>query len=218
MPRVQDDRLDDVTSASLVDAMDELYGHKSHVTDMITPTPGRVLYGPAATIRFVPVRKDVEDEDLHSFQRLFYEAVPEPRRGQVLVLDTSGHFDKAIVGANKATRLETNELAGMVADCRFRDVDEIADMDLSCWCRGTSPKAGSDNLMAVGANVPAVIGDTTVVPGDWIYADDAGAVVIPEDVLDDVMDRAVEIEAEDTETVETIRQEDPEEILARGPD
>lgn len=216
MPRHTDPRLDHVTSASLTDAMDELFDHKAHVRDLISPTPGRVLFGPATTIRFVPVREDAHDEDLHSFQRLFYEAVQEPREGQVLVLDTSGHFDLAIVGGKKCTRLDANGLAGMLADCRFRDFDEIADLDLATWCRGSSCKAGSSELMAVGANVPAVIGDTTVVPGDWIYADRAGAVVVPEEHLDAVLDRAVEKEEQDAEDAQRIREEDPEEILARG--
>lgn len=216
MPRHTDPRLDDVTSASLCDAMDELFDQKAHVRDLISPTPGRILFGPASTIRFVPVREDVRDPDLHSYDRLFYEAVQEPREGQVLVIDTSGHFDLAIVGGKKATRLDANNLAGMVADCRFRDFDEIADLDLSCWCRGGSPKAGSSNLMPVGANVPAVIGDTTILPGDWIYADNAGAVAIPDEHLDDVLDAAVEKEKTDAAEAKEIRDEDPEAILARG--
>lgn len=218
MPRVTDPRLDDADSHAICDALEERYDHRAHVPDLVSPTPGRVLFGPAATIRLVPVREDAYDEDLHSFERLFYEAVQEPREGQVLVLDTSGYFDAAIVGGNKAARLEANKMAGLLGDCRFRDFDEIADLDLSCWCRGTSPKAGSYQLMAVGANVPAVVGDVTIVPGDWIYVDNAGAVVIPEDDLDDVLDRAVEITEEDVEKAQRVRSEDPEEILARGKD
>lgn len=217
MPRLTDPRLEDVTSASLCDAVDERFDHKGHVRDLISPTPGRVLFGPAATIRLVPVREEVYDGDLHSFRRLFYEAVEEPRAGQVLVLDTSGQFDLAIVGGNKATRLAAHDLAGLVADCRFRDLDEIADLDLSCWCRGGSPRAGSSELMAVGANVPAVVGDTTILPGDHVYADGAGAVVLPRDHVEELLDRAVEIEAEDEETARRVREEDPQEILEAGP-
>lgn len=216
MPRANDSRLDEVTSASISDAMDELFDHRAHIRDMVTPTPGRVLFGPAATIRLVPVRSDVYDEELHTFQRLFYEAVTEPREGHVLVLDTSGHLDSAIVGGNKATRLESHRMAGLVADCRLRDFDEIAELDLSTWCRGTSPKAGSSELMAVGANVPAVIGNTTILPGDWIYAEAGGAIAIPGEHLDEVLDRAVEIEEKDVERAQAIRDEDPDEILARG--
>lgn len=215
MPRYDDPRLAEVSSASLTDALGQRHDHRAHVMDLITPTPGRVLFGPACTIRFVPVRKDALDEEVHTFARLFYEAVPEPREGQVLVLDTSGHFNLAIVGGNKASRLANHGLAGMIADCRFRDFDEIAELDLSCWCRGESPKAGSSLLMPVAANVPAVIGETTILPGDWIYADDAGTVVIPEEALDQVLDAAVEKEAADRAKIQAIAEEDPDEILGR---
>jgi regulator of RNase E activity RraA len=214
MPRPTEPRLEEVTSAALTDAMDELFDHDAHVRDLITPTPGRELYGPAATMRLVPRRDDVHDEKLHSFKRVFYEALPDPPDGHVLVLDTSGHLDHAIVGGNKGTRLAANRMAGLVADCRLRDFDEFAELDIAAYGRGASPKAGSSALMAVGANVPAVVGNTTIVPGDWIYADASGAVVIPEAHLDEVLDRAVEIEAEDEAKAQRIRDEDPEEILA----
>lgn len=214
MPRFDDPRLEHVSSASLTDAMDRLFDHKAHVLDLITPTPGRVLWGPAATIRFIPVRSDVQNDKLHTFARLFYEAVDEPREGQVLILDTSGQFELAIVGGNKVSRLANHGLAGLIADCRFRDFDEIAEQDLSCWCRGESSKAGSSNLMPVGANVPAVIGDVTVLPGDWIYADRAAAVVIPEGHVDAVLDEAIAKEEEDLEKIAAIEAEDPDEILS----
>ncbi len=217
MPRRHwDRRLDEVSSASICDALDELFDHRAYVRDLISPTPGRVLFGPACTVRFVPVRSDVQDDALHGFQRLFYEAVQEPREGQVLVVDTSGHWDAAMIGGIKATRLEANGLAGLLADCRFRDFDEIADLDLATWCRGSSPKAGSGGLMGVGVNVPAVIGDTTVLPGDWVFVDREGAVVIPEEALDDVLDAAVAKEQEDLERAKRVREEDPEKILAQG--
>lgn len=208
--------MDEVTSASLCDALEQLFGHRSYVRDLISPTPGRVLFGPASTVRFVPTRSDVKDDALHGLRRLFYEAVQEPREGQVLVVDTSGHFDTAMIGGIKATRLEANGLAGLLADCRLRDFDEIADLDLATWCRGSSPNAGSSELMGVGVNVPAVIGDTTVLPGDWVFVDREGAVVIPEDALDEVLDAAVAKEEEDRERAKRVRKEDPDEVLAKS--
>jgi len=216
MPRQDDPRLEDVSSASLCDAMDEMFGHEAHIKDIVSPTPDRILYGPASTIRFVPVREDKVDEDVHNSARLFYEAVPEPRARQVLVLDTSGNYDLAPVGATKAHRLAHHGLAGMIADCRFRDYQEIAELPISAWCRGDSPKAGSHKLMPVGANVPANVGDVTITPGDQIYADRGGAVVLPHEHVDDLLDRAVEIEVEDDQRVQAIKNEDPDEILGRA--
>lgn len=43
-----------VKTADLVDAMGRLHGHRCHILDLVTPTPGRVLFGPCATISFFP--------------------------------------------------------------------------------------------------------------------------------------------------------------------
>ena len=47
------------------------------------------------------------------------------------------------------------------------------------------------------ANVPVVVRGVGVMPGQYVYADAAGAVVIPEGEVDDVLAEARRIEAED---------------------
>jgi regulator of RNase E activity RraA len=47
------------------------------------------------------------------------------------------------------------------------------------------------------ANVPVVVGGVGVMPGQYVYADAAGAVVIPAGQVDDVLAEARKIEAED---------------------
>lgn len=37
-------------TADLVDAMGRLHRHRCHLLDLVSPTPGRVLFGPAVTI------------------------------------------------------------------------------------------------------------------------------------------------------------------------
>jgi hypothetical protein len=40
--------------ADLVDAMGRLHRHRCHILDLVSPTPGRVLFGPAVTISYFP--------------------------------------------------------------------------------------------------------------------------------------------------------------------
>jgi 4-hydroxy-4-methyl-2-oxoglutarate aldolase len=40
--------------ADLVDAMDRLHRHGCHILDLVSPTPGRVVFGPAVTISYFP--------------------------------------------------------------------------------------------------------------------------------------------------------------------
>jgi regulator of RNase E activity RraA len=47
------------------------------------------------------------------------------------------------------------------------------------------------------ANVPVVVSGVGVLPGQYVYADSAGAVVIPDGQLDEVLAEARKIGAED---------------------
>lgn len=60
-----------VTSASLCDALGRLHAHRSHVIDLVSPTPGKVLFGPAVTMRMLPLLQDFYDGAVHGFARQF---------------------------------------------------------------------------------------------------------------------------------------------------
>jgi regulator of RNase E activity RraA len=47
------------------------------------------------------------------------------------------------------------------------------------------------------ANVPVVVGGVGVMPGQYVYADAAGAVLVPERDVDDVLAEARKVEADD---------------------
>ena len=52
----------------------------------MSPTPGRVLFGPAVTISFFPTCRAALDGERHNFANLFYEAVGEEPFGKVLTV------------------------------------------------------------------------------------------------------------------------------------
>ena len=47
-------KLDRVSCSALLDALLDRYAHPSHILDLVSPTPGRVLFGPAVTISYFP--------------------------------------------------------------------------------------------------------------------------------------------------------------------
>ena len=51
--------------ADVIDAMTQMFAHRAHVIGLDSPDPGRILFGPAATIGFMPVRKDLMDPRRH---------------------------------------------------------------------------------------------------------------------------------------------------------
>jgi regulator of RNase E activity RraA len=79
--------------------------------------------------------------------------------------------------------------------------------DFATWCRGEATRWGGETVMPYAANIAVEVGGVLVTPGDYVYADSAGAVVIPARSLDRVLDEASKIDAEDRESLEQIRNE-----------
>src|SRR3982751_6487770 len=79
-------RAEAFSAATLTDAVGRVCGHRAHILDLVSPTPGRKLFGRAATIRYVPFRADLLDDDGRSFARFFYDAIGEHSEGTILVL------------------------------------------------------------------------------------------------------------------------------------
>ena len=193
--------IEGLTAAAICDALAKRHDHRAHILDLITPTPGEVLFGQAATIRFFPNRRDHHSAE-DRFDRLL-QAVTGT--GHVLVLGCGGHEDQALAGGKKVARIEAAGFTGLLTDGRLRDLEEIAGFDLVAYCGGETVRAAGDDVTPLAANVPVEIDGVGVLPGDWIYADGAGAVVIPAGDLDAVLADAHLIEEKDAAAVTAAR-------------
>jgi regulator of RNase E activity RraA len=206
-PAVPDDVLDRLAAASLVDAMGRVHNHRSHVLSLVSPAPRR-LFGPVVTIAYLPYRDDLPQTE-RGFGPLFHEAVGESPAGTVLVLSSGGYPDTSHGGDTKLSRLQNTGAAGVLADGRLRDFDQLSDYTFATWCRGEATRWGGDTVMPFAANVLVEIGGVCVVPGDYVYADTSGAVVVPRASLGRVIDEALSIEAEDARSLKQIAAEQP---------
>jgi regulator of RNase E activity RraA len=204
-PALPYDVLDLVAAASLVDAMGRVHNHRAHILSLVSPAPRR-LFGPAATIAYLPYRDDLPQTEL-GFGPLFHQAVDESPAGAILVLSSGGYPDASHGGGTKLSRLQYTETAGVLADGRLRDFDQLSNYTFATWCRGEATRWGGDTVMPFAANVVVEIGGVCVVPGDYVYADASGAVVIPRASLERVIDEALSIEAEDARSLEQIATE-----------
>lgn len=211
-------KLQGLTAASLTDAVGRLCSHRAHIAGLVSPTPTRVLFGRAATIRYVPFRQDLSDGPFASFARSFYEAATGHLEGTVLVLNNPCQGDASIGGGVKFSRLHNFGLAGLITDARVRDFDQLAAYDPVFYCGGEAAQASSHALMPVAVNVPVTLRGTTIVPGDYVYADRTAAVVIPAIHIQRVLELAREIERQDEVYLRAIRREDLRDIRERGGD
>lgn len=199
-----------VHTADIVDAMGRLHRHRCHLLDLVSPTPGRRLFGPAVTIAYLPTCRTALPPERYTFSRLFYQAIEEGADGRVLVLASNGYPDASLGGATKLSRVQNHRLTGILADGRLRDFGDLEHYDLAIYCRGEAVRSGGDTVAPYEANRPVVIGGVAIRAGDYVFADASGAVVIPADDVHVVLHAANRIVAEDAKSVIAIRGESPD--------
>ena len=183
--------------ADLVDAMGRLHRHRCHILDLVSPTPGRVLFGPAVTISYFPTCSAGLDPERYNLANLFYEAVGDDPQGKVLVLASNGYVDVSMGGGTKLMRIQHHGLAGVLTDARLRDFDELAEYEFAAYCAGEATRWGGGEVTPFQANVPVVLRGVGVIPGMYVFADSSGAVVIPPGDFEEVLVEARSIETED---------------------
>ena len=199
--------IEGLATADLVDAMGRLHRHRCHILDLVSPTPGRVLFGPAVTISYFPSCSAALDPERYNLARLFYEAVGDEPEGKVVVLASNGYTDSSMGGGTKLSRLQVHGCAGVITDGRLRDFDELARYDFAAYCSGEATKWGGEEVTPFQANVPVVLSGVGVMPGQYVFADSSGAVVIPDRQIDDVLAGARAVNDEDAGDLDQISRE-----------
>ncbi|MCX4419258.1 hypothetical protein [Streptomyces mirabilis] len=127
-------------------------------------------------------------------------------RGQVLVLSSGGYPDVSHGGGTKLSRGDGHG-AGVLADGRLRDFDQLRGYSFATWCRGEAVPRGGDAVMSHDFGITVEISGVCVNPGDYVYMDNAGGVVIPSASLHRVTDIAEEVTAEEAVAAKSIRVE-----------
>ena len=200
---------EEITTADLVDAMGRLHRHRCHILDLVSPTPGRRLFGPAVTISYFPTCNAELDPDTYNFADVFYRAVDDDPEGKVLVLASNGYPDTSLGGGTKLARVQKMGMAGILTDGRLRDFDELSRYEFATYCGAEATRWGGDSVTPYRANVPVVVSQVGVHPKDFVFADGSGAVIIPGRQLEEVIDEAMRINDEDRTSIDMIAQESP---------
>ena len=126
--------------ADLVDAMGRFHRHRCHVLDLVTPTPGRVLFGPAVTVSYFPSCSASLDPEHYNLANLFYEAVGDDPVGKVLVLASNGYTDVSMGGGTKLSAFNATVWQACSPTGRLRDFDELAGYDFAAYCAGEATR------------------------------------------------------------------------------
>lgn len=104
-------------------------------------------------------------------------AVETPGEGRVLVVDGGSSLRRALLGGNLAAAAAKNGWSGVVIDGCVRDVAELAQCKTGIRALAAMPLP-TDKRQEGQRDVVVQIQGALIRPGDWLYADEDGMVVM----------------------------------------
>lgn len=96
----------------------------------------------------------------------------------------------AHMGELSAETLKAKGVLGCLVDGYVRDSDFLLKMGFQTWCRGFTPRDIVGYWLPSGFDVPIIIGEVTMRPGDFLVADRDGAICVPRDMVQKVIEAA----------------------------
>ena len=150
------------------------------------------IVGPATTMRFVPSIKpegDMESPEHHT------EIVEDAEPGSFVVIEGNG--TGALFGERATSQAKQEGVAGVICNTMVRDYNGLREIGIPYWLPngrdGITMHSYARHQECVSKDDPVAINGTKVEAGDIIVADNDGAVVIPRDSLDEIVETAREI-------------------------
>lgn len=108
---------------------------------------------------------------------LLKSALSEPGDGGVLVIDGKGSLHTALVGDLIAELARSNGWAGLIVNGAVRDAVALRGIDIGIKALGTNPRK-SGKTGAGERDAVVNLGGVTFVPGEVLYSDDDGIVIV----------------------------------------
>jgi 4-hydroxy-4-methyl-2-oxoglutarate aldolase len=128
-----------------------------------------------------------------------------------IVLVDCGYHEVAVLGDIFAMTWKRAGMDGLVADGMVRDSFGFLEDDIPLFCTKTVPICAETRWGITDVNVPmwvhGQLGEVLVKPGDFIFGDADGVLVIPNEVIEKVLANAQERAANEIKAKEAIRRE-----------
>jgi RraA family protein len=135
------------------------------------------LCGPACTIKVFP------GDNL-----MVHKSLDVARPGDVVVVDAGGSTMNAVLGDLVSMKAKHRGIAGFVVDGLVRDLPGIRELNFPVFARGVT-SIGPLHRGPGEINFPICCGGVVVNPGDLVIADTAGIVIVPQEIIAQLLQR-----------------------------
>ncbi|MBI4889784.1 MAG: RraA family protein [Acidobacteria bacterium] len=170
-------------TAVVADSLDQLGYHDCAMSERLRPTtPRHCFAGWARTISCRDLHYDMPDPYAKEI-----EAVDSLLPGEIAVVSTGQSSRNAPWGELLSTAANARGARGAVVDGLVRDVKKIEELGFGVFAAGIKPVDSRGRGVVVEYNVPIECGGIMVHPGDLVFADYDGVVVIPKDIVEETI-------------------------------
>jgi 4-hydroxy-4-methyl-2-oxoglutarate aldolase len=185
------ERFGDFDPATLYEAS----GRRGMVDPAIRPAwHGARVCGPAVTVACPP-----------SDNLMLHVAVARARPGVIVVATVGGHLQAGAWGEILTEAARARGVAGLVIDGAVRDIDAIEASRFPVFSRGLA--IGSCTKERPGKlDVAIQFGGVTVRPGDLVFGNADGLVIVEHDRIDDVYQAAAGRRRKELEIITKLRE------------
>jgi 4-hydroxy-4-methyl-2-oxoglutarate aldolase len=173
---------------AVCDVLDSLGYRQQAMHQRLRPldTENSTIIGRARTFRWMDTDY-IEEDDPYGLE---IEAMDALGPGDVVVHSTDAAGTNAPWGELMSTVAKRNGATGCICDSMIRDCRKIMAMGFPVFCVGIRPLDSLGRGRVMAYDVPVRCGDVLVHPGELIFSDFDGVVVIPQKLEDEVLQLA----------------------------
>lgn len=196
-------RLLALDTCALSDALDSL-GLPPAIAGLAPLSVQQRIGGRAVTVKLGP-----EQPRGVSVRHLGTAAIEAAQPGDVIVIEHSSGVRCAGWGGVLSSGALVRNISGVIIDGPARDIDEARALGFPIYGRGADARTARGRVYEQAFDCPVSIGDVTVQPGDYAFADSTGVVFVPAARLEEVLRRAERITERERLMVAALRTGEP---------
>lgn len=195
-------------SAVIGDILDKMHRYHQFLPARVQPIREHmVVAGRAMTVLEADAFEELSDGHNPIMKQnfgLMLEALDDLKEDEVYIC-TGSSPSYALVGELMCTRMQILKAAGAVVNGYHRDTLGIVDLDFPCFSYGRYAQDQGPRGKVIDFRVPIEIEGVRVNPGDIVFGDLDGVVIIPREIEREVIERAYEKATGEKMVAEAIR-------------
>ena len=177
-----------LSSSILSDVLDGMGFRHQAMREGIRPLyPGAVVVGRAHTMLMADVYEP--EEDTFALQ---IEGIDRLRKDDIMVVASNRSTEAALWGELLSTAAKCRGARGAVIDGLARDLRQMEEMKFPVFAVGAKPISSKGRCIAIDYGCRINCGGVNVEPGDLVFGDVDGIVVVPEAVIEEAVKGGME--------------------------